>query len=85
MFKGRKDFGSRFVMCDELLMACAIDNSLIQKSERVYSSVNLQRGVLRGQAIIDWENHLKKQPNSTLVLDIDMNSLMLMLKTALRR
>lgn len=69
---------------DPLAMAIAIDESLIQKSERKAVSVECQGSLTRGQSIVDWHGILGKSPNVEIVLEIDQRRYIEMLKQSLQ-
>ncbi len=69
---------------DPLAVAIAMDESLIQKSERKAVTVECQGSLTRGQSIVDWNGILGKKPNAEIVLEIDQRRYVEMLKQSLQ-
>ena len=60
-----------FIPADEALMACALSGDVIKKSSRVYATVETKGQYTLGQMVVDWQGKLEKQPNVTIVTDMD--------------
>ncbi|KAL3870548.1 hypothetical protein ACJMK2_038601 [Sinanodonta woodiana] len=61
----------KFVPCDEIAMAAALNPDIIIQSVNVYATVEVNGHFTRGQMVIDWRDFLNKKPNVALVMDID--------------
>ncbi|XP_014675734.1 PREDICTED: inosine-uridine preferring nucleoside hydrolase-like [Priapulus caudatus] len=62
----------RYVACDSLATALAINADVVTKREDVYARVELRGEITRGQMVCDWKRLLEKKPNVDVVLEIDV-------------
>ena len=83
-FTNRREQRKTYVMCDEVLTACAIDGSITTKTKCLYTTVNCEGGTLRGQSVVDWHDHLQKQPNCTIVLEVNEEKYWNLLKESMQ-
>ncbi|ESO98993.1 hypothetical protein LOTGIDRAFT_158961 [Lottia gigantea] len=74
----------RYIMCDELCMACAIDNTIKTKSGDYYCTVELHGTHSRGSLVVDRIGVMGKKENVNIVLDIDADKYEQLLKNALQ-
>ncbi|KAK3590504.1 hypothetical protein CHS0354_037551 [Potamilus streckersoni] len=63
----------KFIPCDEIAMATALNPGIILKSVNVYATVEFKGHFTCGQMVIDWEGSLNKKPNIDVVMNIDDN------------
>ena len=56
---------------DEALMACFLNSDVIVKSAHVFATVELGGSLTTGQMVVDWNGHLKKEKNVTIVTDMN--------------
>lgn len=69
---------------DPLAMAVAIDETLIQKSEKKAIWIERFGSITRGQSVVDWQGILGKSPNTEIVLEVDHLRYVEMLRQSLR-
>jgi purine nucleosidase len=69
---------------DPLAMAVAIDETLILRSVKKAMTVERFGSITRGQSIVDWNDLLGKEPNVEIVLQVDQQRYVEMLKQSLR-
>ena len=72
-----------YIMCDEVLVAVALQPSLVTSSVTQYATVELNGSVSRGQMVVDWRGFLNKKPNVVIVTDINRAALKSLLLKAL--
>ena len=52
-------------------MAMVVDPDVITSTQDVYATVELHGTHTRGMMVVDWRNHLGKQPNVTIINAVD--------------
>ncbi|XP_069120698.1 nucleoside hydrolase-like [Argopecten irradians] len=74
----------KYTLADEILAACMLRPAeVIRETEHVYATVELEGKFTYGQMVVDWHSMLKKDPNITIVTEIDKNALFsILLNTA---
>ena len=72
----------KYLPCDEIAAAVALDASIVKRSATVYATVELAGVCTRGQMVVDWTQTLGKQPNVTVVIEIHKDPYMNLLKMA---
>lgn len=68
---------------DPLAIAITIDDSLILRSEKKAVTVERFGSITRGQSIVDWNGILGKSPNAEIVLEVDQQRYVEMLRQSL--
>lgn len=69
-----KNFGrNELVSADPLALAVVVDPSCVTRAEDHYLMVEIGGLYARGQTIVDWNNQLKKAPNASIILDVDLD------------
>ncbi|XP_036369321.1 inosine-uridine preferring nucleoside hydrolase isoform X1 [Octopus sinensis] len=68
-----------YVICDELAMAGAIEESTVKEFKHVSLDVELTGQFTRGQFVIDWDNRCKDAVKIRLVTKMNMDRVMEML------
>ena len=71
-----------YIPCDEIAMAAAIDNAVVEKSQDVYATVELDGTLSRGLMIVDWTGMMKKSKNIRVVQALNVSRYKELLKTA---
>ena len=73
----------KYIPCDEIAMAIALDKDVAIDCEKVYATVELHSGLTRGQMVIDWQGVLTEaKPNVTIVTSIDTDKYRKLLQSA---
>ncbi|KAK6195642.1 hypothetical protein SNE40_001027 [Patella caerulea] len=62
-----------YIPCDELCMACAVDNSVPTKFINTYNSIELHGSQTRGTMIVDKSSMMKKPTNAKIITGIDQS------------
>ena len=60
-----------FIPADEATMACFLRDEVITKASQHYATVEVQRGITHGQMVVDWRKKSGKEPNVTIIEEID--------------
>ncbi|MEM7336045.1 MAG: nucleoside hydrolase [Chloroflexota bacterium] len=69
----QQKYGSRLLFgADPLAMAVTIEPDIVQRAETRYTMVEINGRFTRGQTVVDWRNDLEKQPNTQIILDVDI-------------
>lgn len=68
-----------YIICDELVMAGAVDESIVKEFKYVSVEVELSGQHTRGQLVIDWDNRSKDAVKIRLVTRMNMDRVMEML------
>ena len=71
-----------YIPCDEIAMAAAIDNAIVEKSQDVYATVEMDGTHSRGLMIIDWTGMMKRNKNIRVVQALNLSRYKELLKTA---
>jgi len=79
----QKHLGTRALFAaDFLAVAAAIEPEIVTSSVHKYMDVELASPRNRGQTVVDWSDLLKKEPNTHLVLEMDIARLWELMKMA---
>ena len=70
--ENKSDYGYCYICYDLLAVAVAVCPKGIEKELLVHATVELSGRHTRGQMVVDWREHLKKQPNIKLVQNFNM-------------
>jgi inosine-uridine nucleoside N-ribohydrolase len=62
-----------FIPADEALMSCVLRNDVIKNSVHVYATVETKGQYTYGQMVVDWRGRLQKDPNVTIVTELDQS------------
>ncbi|MCB1561476.1 MAG: nucleoside hydrolase, partial [Xanthomonadales bacterium] len=60
-----------FLAADALAMAVVLRPELVERVERHHVAVETAGTHCRGATVVDWEDRLGREPNASIVLDID--------------
>ena len=60
-----------FIPADEAAMTCCLCDDAITKSSQHYATVEVKGGITQGQIVVDWREKFGKQPNVTIVEEMD--------------
>ena len=66
-------------------MAVALSDQTIVRSEEASVTVDLTNGAARGMTIIDDRNYVKRKKTTTIVLEVDRQHFVQLLKRALEK
>ena len=72
----------KYVPCDEIAAAVALDASVVKDSATVHASIELSGAYTRGQMVVDWADLQGKRKNVIVVLDIHKDPYMNLLRNA---
>ena len=72
----------KYVPCDEIAAAVALDASVVKDSSTVHASIELSGAYTRGQMVVDWADLQGKRKNVIVVLDIHKDPYMNLLRNA---
>jgi inosine-uridine nucleoside N-ribohydrolase len=71
MKKCLDDKWPKYVPCDEIAVAVALQDEVAKESTCVYATVELAGRHTWGQMVVDWNGVLNKAPNVTIVTKLD--------------
>ena len=57
---------------DPLAVAVALEPDILRKAETYHTQVELVGQHARGQTVVDWFRSKEKEPNASLVLEVDI-------------
>ena len=72
----------KYVPCDEIAAAVALDASVVKESATVHASIELSGAYTRGQMVVDWADLQGKRKNVIVVLEIHKEPYMNLLRNA---
>ena len=72
----------KYVPCDEIAAAVALDASVVKDSANVHASIELSGAYTRGQMVVDWADLQGKRKNVIVVLEIHKEPYMNLLRNA---
>ncbi|GAB1598669.1 inosine-uridine preferring nucleoside hydrolase-like [Argonauta hians] len=71
-----------YIICDELAMAGAIDESVVAAYKNVSIKVELHGKMTRGQLVVDWQNRNENASKIKLITKLNMDKIIKMLDKA---
>ena len=74
-----------FDLPDPIAMAVALSDQTIVRSEEASVTIDLTNGATRGMTIIDDRNYVKRRKTTTIVLEVDRQKFVQLLKSALEK
>lgn len=69
---------------DGLAMAIAIEPGIVTRAEKKYVTIELHGAHTRGQAVVDWFDTTKKQPNAEIVHEVDQERFIQLMENGLK-
>ena len=72
----------KYVPCDEIAAAVALDASVVKESAAVHASIELSGAYTRGQMVVDWADLQGKRKNVIVVLEIHKEPYINLLRNA---
>ena len=60
-----------FIPADEAAMACCLRDDVITKSSQRYATIAIEGGITHGQMVVEWREKSGKEPNVTIVEEMD--------------
>lgn len=64
---------SGYRSCDGYAMCIVIDRSVVKSAEPVFTAVELNGQMTRGQMVVDWDGRLQQPCNALVVKELDID------------